>query len=115
MLEEYNKQRNTFSEITKMANRYYDIVFVDLAKQQNDRVEKEILEMSNIIVVNLNQTLKSFSNLLNLTKNEMLKGKNNLILLLGKADLDSKYNAKNLSTLSKIKDSFSIPYATRFV
>lgn len=112
-VEEYQKQRTTFAEITKMANRYYDVVFVDLSKQKNDQIERQILEMSNIIVVNLNQTLKSFNNFINLKKNGIFLNKNNLILLLGRADLDSKYNAKNLSRLCGEKDSFQIPYATR--
>ena len=110
--EEYLKQRLTFKEIVKMANRYYEIVFVDLKGVENDSVEREILEMSNIIVVNLNQNMKSFNKYLELRRNGMFLNKKNLIILLGKADLDSKYNAKNLSREIREKDVFSIPYTT---
>ena len=112
--EEYLKQRLTFKEIVKMANRYYEIVFVDLKGIENDSVEREILEMSNIIVVNLNQNMKSFNKYLELRRNGMFLNKKNLIVLLGKADLDSKYNAKNLSREIREKDVFSIPYTTGF-
>ena len=112
--EEYEKQRLTFKEMVKMANRYYDIVFVDLAGIEEDTIEQEIIDMSNIIVANLNQTLKSFNNYLNIRKNGMFINKNNLIVLLGRADLDSKYNAKNLSRVIAEKDVFAIPYATQF-
>lgn len=112
--EEYLKQRVTFKEIVKMANKYYDIVFVDLSAVQNDNIEQEILDISNIIIVNLNQTLRSFNKYLNLRKDGMFQEKNNLIVLLGTADTNSKYNAKNLSREIKEKDVFSIPYTTQF-
>ena len=112
MPEEYQKQRTTFSEIVRMANRYYNLVFVDLAGIKNDQVEREILEMSNIIVANVGQTARSFNNFLDIKKNGMFKDKNNLILLIGRADLDCKYNAKNLARLCGERDAFTIPYAT---
>ena len=112
--EEYSKQRRTFKELVKMANKYYELVFVDLSEVENDNIEREILEISNVIVVNLNQSIQSFNKYLNLRKNGMFFEKNNLILLLGKSDKDSKYNAKNLARNIKEKDVFSIPYATAF-
>ncbi len=112
--DEYIKQRGTFKEIVKMANKFYNLVFVDLAGDTRDSAEREILEMSDIIVVNLNQNIKSFNNYLNLRKNGMFANKKNLILLMGRADLDSKYNAKNLSRVIMEKDIYAIPYATQF-
>ena len=113
--EEYMKQRNTFSEIAKMANKFYDITFIDLAEVKNDRVEREIIEMSNLIIVNIGQTPKAFNNFMDSKKNGIFRDKRNLILLIGRADLDSKYNAKNLARLVGEKDSYAIPYATRII
>lgn len=112
MYEEYLKQRTTFKEIAKMANKYYDLVFIDLAQIKDDNVANEILDLSNIIVVNLNQNIKSFNKYLNVRKKGIFMDKKNLILLLGRADLDSKYNARNLSREISEKDIYMLPYTT---
>ena len=56
--EDYETQRATYREIAKMSNRYYNLVFVDITGSLEDNITRNMLEISDIIVVNLPQNLK---------------------------------------------------------
>ena len=76
------------------ASRYYDQVFVDLKKGIEIKEQLEILDMSDVIVVNTDQRLKTIEQLLS---NEVItKMHNKVIWNICKNDKKSKYNAKNI-------------------
>lgn len=56
--EDYQSQRRTYKEIAKIANKYYNLVFVDISGNPDDLTTASILEESDLIIVNLPQNLK---------------------------------------------------------
>jgi len=112
--EDFEKQRKLFSEIAKIANRYYDLVFVDINGDINETVTKSILEISNIIIVTTSQKIKQIKDYMKLKKEgNNLKNKN-LILLLGRYDKSSKYTSKNIARYIGESNVYAIPYNTLF-
>ena len=104
-----------YVDVLNSANRYYDYIFVDLYKDLPIKVKDEILQISDIVVYNLLQNFDSINDFLDLrTSNDFFK-KRNVMLLLGRCDLDSKYNAKNVTRYLKERNQVScVPYNTLF-
>ena len=112
--QEYEKLKPVYKDILKNANRYYDLIFVDLNKGQDAEITKDILEMSDLIIVNLTQRLKLINDYIKLREEEALFRQKNVLLLFGRYDKYSKYNQKNISRYMKEKEIYTIPYSTLF-
>lgn len=113
--EDYETQRATYREIAKMSNRYYNLVFVDITGSLEDNITRNMLEISDIIVVNLPQNLKKINEYYELKQTEQLFDKYKTVVLIGKCDRQSKYNAKNIARYMNIKDLYPVPYTTQFL
>lgn len=113
--EDYETQRATYREIAKMSNRYYNLVFVDITGSLEDNITRNMLEISDIIVVNLPQNLKKINEYYELKQTEPLFDKYKTVVLIGKCDKQSKYNAKNIARYMNIKDLYPVPYTTQFL
>lgn len=113
--EDYETQRATYREIAKMSNRYYNLVFVDITGSLEDNIIRNMLEISDIIVVNLPQNLKKINEYYELKQTEPLFDKYKTVVLIGKCDRQSKYNAKNIARYMNIKDLYPVPYTTQFL
>ena len=112
--EDYVKQRSLLKEMIKMANKYYDIVLVDLEGDIEDSIIQGILEISNIAVVTLSQSLRKINNYMQLReKNNLLVGKN-IMLLVGRYDKKSTYSLKNIARHMGEKEVYGVPYSTLF-
>lgn len=102
-----------YKSILSNANKYYDYVFVDLEKGTNKEYQKTILEMSDVIVVGLEQRKKEIENFIEFRKKEKLLRKNNSIILLGRYDRFSKYNTKNVIRQIGLREQiYCMPYNT---
>lgn len=102
----------TYADIIKIADKYYDIVFVDLDNELDKNASNEILEMSNVVILTSSQKIKSVSALKKL-KGETLKNK--YMFLIGKYDRKSKFTTKNLTRyLGEKKEILALPYNTLF-
>lgn len=113
--QEYRKIRETYKEVIQVANAFYDYVFVDLNKGLNKTYIKEILEISDLVVVNIAQRLKMIKDFQKLKEENELFKKENVMLLVGRYDKFSKYNSKNIArTLGYKKEISVIPYSTLF-
>ena len=77
------------------ASRYYDYVIVDLAKGLEYSQQAELLEMSDVVVGNIDQKITTIAELLKLEEFNKIYDK--LIWNICKYDKNSKYNVKNLS------------------
>ena len=113
--QEYVKITPYYIDILQNANRYYDMVFVDVNKKmpQNDKIS--ILQMSNIVVMNLAQRLKTINDFIALREANDFYKKKNVMLAVGRYDRESKYNKKNITRYLKEKKLISvIPYNTLF-
>ena len=113
--EEYLQTCSSYPEILKMANRYYDLVFVDLTKKMRTKEANDIINESDVIVLNIGQTLKSVNDYQELKETEDFRTRRNIIPLIGRYDSHSKYNVKNITRyLKEKKEMLAIPYNTLY-
>ena len=111
----YNELETAYPSIIELANKYYDLVLVDVDSKLNEETQKEILHGSDLIIATIAQRLASI-NKYNEAKNEnqMLNSPKTLILI-GRYDKFSKYTSKNISRYLKEKNEVnSLPYNTLF-
>lgn len=101
-----------YSEIVKMANQYYDIVFVDLDNEINYLGANEILDNSSVVVAMSSQKLDGIRKM---QEKKAELPSNKTMLLIGKYDRKSKYTIKNLTRMSgERKEIRTIPYNTLY-
>lgn len=112
---DYSKLYKTCEEIISIANKYYDIVFVDLNNGLSDNTTKEILGMSDVIILNIEQKLSELQKLQDLMKNKELFKQERLLVLMNNYDRKSKYTAKNMTReLGRVKSILTVPYCNLF-
>jgi len=110
--ELYMKDINEVIDIIlSSAKSYYDLIFVDIAPGQAD-VNKKILDLSDLIVINLNQNY----NIIEHFFEEYGDYKEQCMFLLGRYDKNSRYNVKALQRKFGIKANNIglIPYNIEF-
>lgn len=113
--KDYAELAPKYVDILNAANRYYDYIFVDVYKDLPANVKEEILQISDIVVYNILQNLDSINDFLNLRSSSDFFKRRNVMILLGRCDLDSKYNAKNVTRYLREKNLVScVPYNTLF-
>lgn len=111
--KDYANIASLYKDVLQAANRYYDLVFVDLSKQMPKEAEDEILKISDIVFVNLTQRLKTFDDFIELREQDNFYKKTNVMLAIGRYDKFSKYNNKNITRYLKEKKPLAvIPYNT---
>lgn len=110
------RESNIFKDIAENANNFYDYVFIDLDKGLERSHVREILAMSDLIVVTLPQQIGAIKDFEKLKKKTEMFNKDNVILLLGRYDAFSKYNTKNVArTLGYKGQTCSVPYNTLYM
>ena len=113
--KEYLEIARTYPEILQLANRNYDLVFVDISKRMDEEEKNKILEIADIIVVNITQRLTIIDKFLTLREENNFFKNNNVLLNIGRYDGFSKYNTKNISRYLKMKRGvMAVPYNTLF-
>lgn len=115
MKEDYEIHKKLFKDIAKIANKYYDLVFIDIDSNLDEHIKNSLLEISDVIVTNLSQKMRQIDEFIRLKKENILFAKKAIIPLLGRYDQNSKYNIKNISRYMKEKEVIcAIPYNTLF-
>ena len=113
--EEYKNLCKMYPEIINLANNYYDLVLVDLDAEVDANTKKEIIEASNLVIVNLSQRLASINNFMEIREKQPMFATKKALLLIGRYDKFSKYSIKNISRYMSEKNKVStIPYNTLF-
>lgn len=114
-ISEYNEICRIYPDIAKLADRYYDFIFIDISKNMPEEQIRNILELSDVIVINMTQRLKTINNIIKLKEENDFFKKNNIMINIGRYDGFSKYNIKNVSRYMKEKkDVHVVPYNTLF-
>ena len=116
-IEEYEKLKNLYTEIILNANKYYDNVFIDLNKGTKDKLVKDVLINSDMIIVNVTQGPKAIRRYTSFLESnpEIFTGEKTIVLI-GRYDEKSKYNKKNVSRYIGRKQAVStVPYNTLFM
>ena len=102
---------NDYPDLLKIANNYYDMVFVDLDTGLNSDLTRKILEASNLIICNMEQKLEEVEKMAELQKEEKIVGGKNILYLFNRYEKNSKYNIKNIVRNSRMKrDIYAVPY-----
>lgn len=115
-LGQYDLIKERYSQIISLADKYYDLVIVDLDNKIGEQAEIDILNESDIIVSMISQRAKQIEKVAEMLKeNEILK-RDKTIIAIGKYMEQTKYNAKNISrNILKIRDMVNtIPYNKLF-
>ena len=101
-----------YIDLINVANMYYDKVFVDLDDNIDKDIRDQILNISDLVIVNTSQNYSSLKKLKE--EKEMLKSLRTLILI-GRYDKFSKYNTKNITRFLEEKNQvLTIPYNTLY-
>lgn len=113
--QEYIQLASNYPEVLRMADRYYDLVFVDLTSRMNEKEAQAIIDISDIIIFNITQRLKNITDFIELKQNDDFYKRKNIMLLLGRYDAHSKYNIKNVTRYMKEKKMIlAVPYNTLY-
>ena len=114
--EELSKDIETaYPSIIDFANKYYDVVLVDIDSKLSEEVQKDILHKSNLIVATIAQRKTSMDKYNEAKEANQLLNSPKTILLIGRYDRFSKYTSKNVSRYLKERNEVnSIPYNTLF-
>ena len=107
--------QSVYPDIITMANRYYDIVLIDLDNNIEEEIRKNIMHQSDIVVVNIGQRLRDIEKYSELKQQIPMLQTKKTILMIGRYDKFSKYNAKNITRYLGEKNKIqTIPYNTLF-
>lgn len=113
--QEYTQVCSNYPEILRIADRYYDLIFVDLSSRMHTEEAQDIINISDVIMINLTQRLKNINDLMELRENDEFYKRKNIMMLLGRYDGHSKYNVKNVTRYMKEKKQIlAIPYNTLY-
>ncbi len=94
---EFEKALMLYKQLLLSANKYYDFVFVDVPKGLKSEAVASILNVANAIIYVLSPNMALIEKyMINKQKLDIMK-KGNLIPLLGRENINSKYNARNVA------------------
>lgn len=115
--EDYRKSLMLYKDLLKTADKYYDLVFVDLEKTLKEDTTKTLLETSNIIIYNFTKNLKQADEYLeHMQKFPDILKKDKIIPLLSNSDENVVYNVKNCTRyIGEKRDIPTVPYNSSFV
>ena len=112
--EEYMRNFKLYMDLISAADKYYDLVIIDLPKTKKIDGMTEILSKSDIIAYTMKQNLRQIDyfrdnqkEIGNLTKN--------VVPFLGNVDLNCKYNPKNVASYLKAKKIGYVIYNNTFL
>lgn len=113
--QEYMQISESYIDILQVANRYYDMILVDLSKKMPRKEATAIIKISDVLIVNMTQRLKTINDFLALKETNDFYNRKNIMLLLGRYDNNSKYNVKNVTRYLKEKKLINVvPYNTLY-
>ena len=113
ILEEHEKSLMLYKDLLNAANKYYDLVFVDVSKTLKRETTKAILDSSAIIMYTMPPNLKKIDNYIKLRTESPILSKGNVIPVLTMSDSESKYNPKNAAKYIGVKGNLAtVPYNT---
>ena len=112
---EYDKSLVYYKDLLLNANKFYDIVLVDLEKTSEKPTVRALLDVSSIVVYTMSPNLLEIEQYPEALKSYTFLQKNNVIPLLGRSDELSKYNPKNVAKrLGERGGMAFIPYNIRY-
>ena len=112
---DYDRVYSSCKDIINVAKKYYDIIFIDLNNGFKSDITKEIVKMSDIIILNMEQKPSEFGKILKLQEDTETFMPKKLLKLINNYDRKSKYSSKNVSReLGEKKEILTVPYCNLF-
>lgn len=113
IFEEYEKSLMLYKDLLSAANKYYDLVFVDVSKGLDRETTKTILDNSAVVMYTMPPNLRQIDKFIEFKSTNPLYKKGNMIPLLTVSDDSSKYNVRNTSRYIGERDIIpTVPYNT---
>ena len=112
ILEEHEKSLMLYKDLLTAANKYYDLVFIDLSKTLRRETTKALLDASAVIMYTMPPNLKKIDYYIKLRAEHPILRKGNVIPVLTNSDAESKYNLKNAQKYIGEKTLVTVPYNT---
>lgn len=112
---EFDKSLVYYKDLLINANKFYDIVLVDLEKTSEKPTVRALLDVSSIIMYTMTPNLLEINKYTEALKQYAFLQKNNVIPILGRSDELSKYNPKNVAKKLGEKGGMAfVPYNIRY-
>ncbi|MBR3697478.1 MAG: hypothetical protein IKM97_04380 [Clostridia bacterium] len=113
ILEDHEKSLMLYKDLLIAANKYYDLIFIDLSKSLNRETTKVLLENSSVIMYTFSPNLKKIDHFIQFKATSPLYKKGNILPLYTMSDEGSKYNLKNTTKyIGERKLICTVPYNT---
>lgn len=114
-VSDHEKTLALYTDLINAANKYYDLVIVDLSKTAERESTRKILQMSDVIMYTMAQNLKQINQYIEYRNTMPELRKKNVISLIGSMNNYCKYNPKNITTYTKDKNIAYITYNNAFL
>ena len=112
---EHEKTLQLYVDLINAANKYYDLIMVDLSKTADRESTIKILKMSNVIMYTMSQNLKQINSYMDRRASMKELAKGNVIPIIGSMNNFCKYNPKNVASYIKDKELAYISYNSNFL
>lgn len=113
VFEKYEKYLMLYEDLLSAADKYYDLVFIDLPKGDDREIVKKLIEKSSIVMYTMPPNLKKIDEFIKFKSGSQLYKKENVLPILTMSNDLSKYNVKNTSRYIGEKRVISnVPYST---
>lgn len=100
----HEKNLELYKELITAANKFYDLVIVDLSKTTDRLSTHNILGMSDVVVYTMSQNLKQINQYLEFRNAVAEIANKPVIPVMGNMNHNCKYNPKNIANYTKAKD-----------
>ena len=84
--EAYDEVASAYPSVLELANKYYDLVLVDMDSELKEDLQKEMLRISDIVVVTMTQKLTKINRFNELRQNNDMFNSPKTLLLIGRYD-----------------------------
>ena len=106
---------NEYPDLINIASMYYDKIFVDLDNNIDENIRQQIIDRSDLVIVNTSQNYNSLKKLKEEKEQSELLNSPRSLILIGRYDKYSKYNIKNVTRFLEEKNKvLTIPYNTLY-